>query len=105
MNCRKASELLSAAHERQLSRSERWGLRVHLFLCGACRRFRDSLLFLQQALRAAHPKRSPRCSLPAVDSQSNAVPRSKPSCAKPHADDFFREKIFIQFVTTAEVCD
>jgi predicted anti-sigma-YlaC factor YlaD len=56
MNCRKASELLSAAQEGELSRGERWGLRVHLVLCGACRGFRDSLSLLKQALQAAPPK-------------------------------------------------
>jgi len=43
--------LLSQAQERPLGRAERWGVRLHLFLCKGCRNFRAQLDFLRAAVR------------------------------------------------------
>ena len=53
LSCRRASELLSEAMDRPLSRGERVGLWIHLRLCGACRRFRHQLLLMRNTLRDA----------------------------------------------------
>ena len=46
--CREASRLISEEQERELSRHERWALKIHTWLCGACRRFRAHLSFLRE---------------------------------------------------------
>ncbi|TWU23786.1 anti-sigma factor family protein [Bythopirellula polymerisocia] len=55
MNCREASILLANAGELKLTRPERWGLWIHLLICGTCRQFRAQIRFLSQ-LMAAAPK-------------------------------------------------
>jgi len=42
-SCRRATELLSAAMDRPLTRKERMFLRLHLPICTSCRRFRRQL--------------------------------------------------------------
>jgi len=56
MTCKHATQLLSEAQERQLSRRERSGLRFHVFICVACRRFKKQLQFLRILLSQASPK-------------------------------------------------
>lgn len=46
MSCKKAAKLQSQAIHRPLSRSERIGLKVHLALCGWCRRYGKAISFL-----------------------------------------------------------
>ena len=43
MSCRKATNLISLALDRPLTRGERISLRCHLVLCTACRRYRRQL--------------------------------------------------------------
>lgn len=52
LTCKDASHLLSERQERPLSRRERWGLRLHLWLCVSCRRFERQLDLMRQAMRA-----------------------------------------------------
>lgn len=49
MHCRKASELLSQAQDRDLSRPEQLALYVHLGLCRHCRNFSRQMKILRQA--------------------------------------------------------
>ncbi len=56
MTCKHATELLSEAEERQLSGRERRGLRFHVFVCTACRRFKKQLQLLRLFLSHASPK-------------------------------------------------
>lgn len=56
MNCIQATKLLSEAQERQLSKRERRGLRFHVFICTACRRFNKQLQLLRFLLLQASPK-------------------------------------------------
>jgi hypothetical protein len=48
LSCREATRLESESLDRQLSPREKWALRVHVLLCGACRRFRSNLRFMQE---------------------------------------------------------
>jgi hypothetical protein len=48
--CKEASALLIAREDRALPRVERWALRLHLALCGACPRFERQLLTLRNAM-------------------------------------------------------
>jgi len=56
MNCTHATKLLSAAEERQLTRRERLGLRFHVLICTACRRFQSQLRLLRHLLTETSPK-------------------------------------------------
>jgi len=56
MNCSHATKLLSEAEERQLTRREQRGLRFHVFVCTACRRFQKQLGLLRSLLTQASPK-------------------------------------------------
>jgi hypothetical protein len=49
--CRRASELISEAMDRRLSLRERFFLRIHLLLCGACRTYRRQLALIRRSLR------------------------------------------------------
>lgn len=51
VDCRKASQLLSAASERELTPEERQALGVHLERCLKCRNFESQLAFLREASR------------------------------------------------------
>ena len=46
--CRDAARLLSESMDRRLPLAERVGLRVHLLLCGLCRRYGRQLVFLRR---------------------------------------------------------
>lgn len=52
LTCKEASHLLSQGCERPLGARERWGLRLHLWLCGNCRRFARQLASMQRAMGA-----------------------------------------------------
>ena len=54
LSCKQASRLMSERMERGLDRRERSALRLHLWLCGECRRFSRQLGALRRALRRAH---------------------------------------------------
>ena len=49
VNCREASRLLSAGHERELSVAETVALKFHLAVCGMCRNFEAQLTFIHKA--------------------------------------------------------
>lgn len=51
LTCRQASQLVSESQERALGRRERWGLRLHLWMCVSCRRFERQIRLLRRALR------------------------------------------------------
>ncbi len=50
MTCKEASRLISEGQERPMKLMERWGLRIHLWICDNCRRFERQVRFLRQAL-------------------------------------------------------
>lgn len=43
LNCKQAASLISQSQDRPLSRSEKWRLRLHLYLCPHCRRYEKQL--------------------------------------------------------------
>ena len=51
LKCEQSMQLVSGSLDRELSRSERIALRLHLITCRACRRARRQFLFLREALR------------------------------------------------------
>jgi predicted anti-sigma-YlaC factor YlaD len=44
--CKEASQLQSDEFDRELTLSERFRLRIHLLICGACRNYSDNLQLL-----------------------------------------------------------
>lgn len=51
LTCRQASQLVSESQERALGLRERWGLRLHLWMCVSCRRFERQMRVLRRVLR------------------------------------------------------
>ena len=51
MSCRRMTELISVSMDRPLKTREKLMLRIHLFTCGACRRYRQQLDRLRNAVR------------------------------------------------------
>ena len=49
--CKEVHRLVIEGQDRKLPFSERIAVRVHLMMCGACRRFEAQMDFLRQALR------------------------------------------------------
>lgn len=50
-SCQEAIRLQSDALDRDLPPSQRLGLRIHLVLCGWCRRYGKQIAFLREASR------------------------------------------------------
>jgi hypothetical protein len=50
-SCKDITRLVSEGLDRQLSLGQRIGLRLHLFMCRFCARFRRHMLFLRRAIR------------------------------------------------------
>ena len=49
--CKEAHRLVIEGQDRQLSLMERISVRIHLMMCGACRRFEAQVQFLREAVR------------------------------------------------------
>ncbi|MBI5446311.1 MAG: anti-sigma factor [Deltaproteobacteria bacterium] len=52
IRCREASQLASKALDVRLALKERLALRMHLFLCDACSRYRRQIRLLHQWIRS-----------------------------------------------------
>jgi hypothetical protein len=50
LSCREASRLISESLDRDLTRRERWALRIHTCLCHACRRFSRQTQVIREAV-------------------------------------------------------
>ncbi len=50
--CQEASELASAALDRELTASERWGLRLHTLLCKPCQRLIRQLQMMRKMMHS-----------------------------------------------------
>jgi hypothetical protein len=50
LSCEEASHLTSDSLDRELSRSERWALRMHLLVCRGCRQFKRQLDLMRTLL-------------------------------------------------------
>lgn len=51
LTCKEASEALSRQHEEPLSFAEKFGLRLHLYICTGCRNFRNNLQLMRAAMQ------------------------------------------------------
>jgi len=51
MPCGEVVQFVSQAHDRDLTRTERFAIRSHFLYCTACRRYRRQIAALRQALR------------------------------------------------------
>ena len=51
LTCKDVSHLISESQERPLGFRERWGLRLHLCMCDACRSFKRQVALMRKALR------------------------------------------------------
>jgi hypothetical protein len=47
-NCKKVTQLLSEALDRNLPLYQRMGMRIHLMMCKFCSRYKEQLLFLRK---------------------------------------------------------
>jgi hypothetical protein len=63
-SCSRAAELISLSLETPLGWRDRFALRIHLFLCGLCRRFHRQMDLLQRAGRVAEEHAPPGTTLP-----------------------------------------
>ena len=50
LTCKGTSRLISECQERSLGFSERWSLRLHLWICDNCRRFERQMKLLRLAM-------------------------------------------------------
>jgi hypothetical protein len=50
-NCKKVTQMVSESLDRKLPLHQRMGIRVHLFMCKFCSRYRKQLLILREAMR------------------------------------------------------
>lgn len=50
LSCREASRLISESLDRELTRRERWSLRIHTLLCTACQRFAQQTKMIREAI-------------------------------------------------------
>jgi len=51
LSCKEVSRLTSKSMDTRLTWRERLGVRLHLFYCQGCQRFRDQVHFLRRAAR------------------------------------------------------
>ncbi|MDH5472991.1 MAG: zf-HC2 domain-containing protein [Gammaproteobacteria bacterium] len=51
MSCKQATSLMSQGQDRQLTRSERLRLRLHLFICSGCANYNKHLGIIREALQ------------------------------------------------------
>jgi predicted anti-sigma-YlaC factor YlaD len=49
-NCRQVTELVLAGEDRRLGLIERWAIRAHLKVCGACPAFDRQVALMRKAL-------------------------------------------------------
>jgi len=62
LDCEEASLLLSKSFDERLSRSERIAMRLHFWICTACRRIERQLKYLQRTIQ--HARKLPSLTFP-----------------------------------------
>jgi len=50
-NCKEITRMVSESLDRKLPLHQRMGIRIHLFMCKFCSRYRKQLLILREAMR------------------------------------------------------
>lgn len=51
LSCKQATDLMSQEQDRSLSLSERFGLRLHVWICSGCNNYRRQMNVLRAACR------------------------------------------------------
>ena len=51
LSCKQATELMSQEQDRPLSLTERFGLRLHVWICAGCANYRRQMNVLRSACR------------------------------------------------------
>ena len=51
LTCKAASELISRQHETPLAAGEKFWLKLHLYVCNACRNFQNNTRLMRAALK------------------------------------------------------
>ena len=51
LNCKQTSLLVSQSLDRPLTWRERWAVRLHLWICVYCRRFRQQLMLIRKQMQ------------------------------------------------------
>jgi hypothetical protein len=51
VSCKEVTRLISESMDRQMPFGQRMAMRMHLFMCKFCSRYRDQLLLLRNAMR------------------------------------------------------
>jgi hypothetical protein len=75
LKCREAAELLSAAQEEPLGWGDRWAVRLHLLICGHCRRYLRHLTKVRRIARDALKRLEEGGQLPGVHLSAEARQR------------------------------
>lgn len=81
ISCRQVSHLLSERRERLLNLRERVGLRLHLLICGECRRFARQIDWIQRVL--ARARSDDQC----------AIQRSMPDATRERIAQALRDRL------------
>ncbi|MHC5112222.1 MAG: zf-HC2 domain-containing protein [Planctomycetota bacterium] len=63
LNCETSTRIMSDGLDRELSRTERYGVRLHSFICHSCRQFGKQLIIINDAVRAQGTAKSSSDSL------------------------------------------
>lgn len=51
LNCKEISVLVSREHEQPLTSSERFWMRLHLYICSGCRNFKNNVAIMRAAMK------------------------------------------------------
>ncbi len=51
LTCKEAAEAISHRHDHALTFAERFGLRLHLYVCAGCRNFQNNLVVMRAAMQ------------------------------------------------------
>lgn len=92
LSCKEASRLVSEGLDRELTTKELWALRIHTFLCSACRNFAKQMRLLRTAFGLAPEPLRVAYDLPTIELSAErraAIKRmlSDPSSSGPAPSD------------------
>ncbi len=76
LTCKEVSALVSQSLDRRLSWRERLGVRLHLFICDACTRFKWQMEFLRRATQRFARGRIEEVSLQLSDKARDRILRA-----------------------------
>ncbi len=77
LTCKEVSQLVSESLDRNLPLRQRIAVRLHLFRCKICSRYREQMLFLRNAARLYAKETEEATGLPGASLSSEARQRMK----------------------------